>query len=370
MPESVPVQSSDLAVFVGRFQPFHRGHLKVIRQALAVARHVLVVIGSAGAARRADMIPFTADERQDMILASLTEAERACVTTCAIPDLSNLRAWTAAVAEAAQATAHARGFGPDARITLIGCSKDRSSYYLKAFPTWDSINVPAFDGLSATPGRLAYFDADPAVVDAYLEQKAPQDLPPPVVAWLEGFRQGPDYGPLVEEMAWARRYREAWSAAPYPPIFVTADAVVVHDGQVLLIQRKGMPGKGLWALPGGFVEQDEFVVDAAIRELAEETGLSVTASDLERALVTTRVYDAPFRDMRGRVITHAALFVLEADQAAPPVAAAADDAADVRWFALGALRREMLFGDHFAIIQTLTGSDLGARLVADRGAQS
>ena len=370
MPESVPVQPSDLAVFVGRFQPFHRGHLKVIRQALARARHVLVVIGSAGAARRADLIPFTADERREMILASLTEAERTCVTICAIPDLSNLEAWTAAVTEAAEATAGACGLGPDARITLIGCSKDRSSYYLKTFPTWDNLNVPAFDGLSATPGRLAYFDADPAVVDAYLAHKAPQDLPPPVVAWLEGFRLGPDYGPLVEELAWATHYRKAWSAAPYPPIFVTADAVVVHDGHVLLIQRKGMPGKGLWALPGGFVEQDEFVADAAIRELAEETALAVTASDLERALVTTRVYDAPFRDMRGRVITHASLFVLDADQAGPPLASAADDASDARWFSLGALRREMMFGDHFAIIQTLTGIDPGEHPIADGGAES
>lgn len=357
MPESDLAQPSDLGVFIGRFQPFHRGHLKVIHQALAQAHHVLVVIGSAGAARRADLIPFTAEERRDMIVASLTESERRRVTISAIPDLSDLGAWTAAVTQAAESTARACGYGPDARITLIGCSKDRSSYYLKAFPRWDSIDVPAFDGLSATPGRLAYFDEDPAAVDAYLEQQAPRDLPPAVVAWLKGFRTAPEYGRLVEELGWARRYRQAWSAAPYPPTFVTADAVVVRDGQVLLIRRKGMPGQGLWALPGGFVDQDEFVIDAAIRELAEETALAVTAGELERALVTTRVYDAPFRDMRGRVITHASLFVLEADEAGAPVATASDDAADARWFALGELRREVMFGDHFAIIQTLTGDD-------------
>lgn len=364
MSESAAALAYDLAVFIGRFQPFHRGHLQVVEQALAQAHHVLVIIGSAGAARRADLVPFTADERRDMILGSLAEADRRRVTISAVPDLSDLQAWTAAVTQEAGWTTRARGYGPDARITLIGCSKDRSSYYLKAFPRWDSIAVPAFDDLCATPGRQAYFDEDPAVVDAYLEHQAPRDLPPAVVAWLTGFRGGSEYVGLVEEWGWARRYRQAWSAAPYPPIFVTADAVVIRDGHVLLIQRRGMPGRGLWALPGGFVEQDEFVVDAAIRELAEETALEVPEESLREALVTTRVYDAPFRDMRGRVITHASLFVLKTDAAVPPVAVAADDAADARWFALDALHREMMFGDHFAIIQTLAGDDAARNLMA------
>jgi bifunctional NMN adenylyltransferase/nudix hydrolase len=354
--ESAAALPYDLAVFVGRFQPFHRGHLQVVERALEQARHVLIVVGSADAARRADLIPFTADERREMILGCLDAADRARVTIHPLPDLSDLSAWAGRVAQAAEAAVLAKGLGPDPRITLIGCSKDRSSYYLKAFPQWDSIGVPPFDDLSATPGRLAYFDADAAVVDGYLKGQAPKDLHPSVVAWLEQFRTTAEYPQLVEELAWTRRYRKTWSAAPYPPTFVTADAVVVRNDEVLLIQRKGMPGRGLWALPGGFVEQDEFVIDAAIRELMEETALAVSEDDLRRAMAGTRVYDAPFRDMRGRVITHATLFRLASDSAAPPAAEAADDAADVRWFPLHAIRREMMFGDHFAIIQTLTGA--------------
>jgi bifunctional NMN adenylyltransferase/nudix hydrolase len=350
VPDSAPALHTDLAVFVGRFQPFHRGHQKVIQQALAQARHVLVVIGSAGAARRADFNPFTADERRDMILACFGEEDRVRLTLRGVPDLSDLAAWAAAVEQAARSTALEQGFGPDARVALIGCSKDRSSYYLEAFPQWSAIAAPVFDGLSATPDRLAYFDDDPTAVDAWLGQ-ASRNLPAPVVDWLAAFRPGPDYAEMVEELAWARRYRQAWSTAPYPPIFVTADAVVVREGRVLLIQRKALPGKGLWALPGGFVEQDEFVVDAAIRELAEETRLAVTEEALRGAIAATRVYDAPFRDMRGRVITHATLFLLPSDGGAPPASTAADDAADVRWTPLDQLRREDMYGDHFAIIQ-------------------
>jgi bifunctional NMN adenylyltransferase/nudix hydrolase len=104
---------------------------------------------------------------------------------------------------------------------------------------------------------------DPATVSAWLAGPGREQLPSAVVAWLEAFRAKPDYAEMLAELAYARRYREAWSSAPYPPIFVTADAVVIQDGHVLLIRRKGRPGQGQWAIPGGFVEQDEFVVDAA-----------------------------------------------------------------------------------------------------------
>lgn len=360
MPERAAALPFDLAVFVGRFQPFHRGHLKVVEQALTHARHLLVVIGSADAARRADLIPFTADERREMILGCLAETDRARVSISAIPDLSDLPAWVAKVKAKADETAQALGIKATPRVTLIGCSKDRSSYYLKAFPEWDSIAVPPFEALSATPGRLAYFAEDHAAVDRYLAEQAPGELHPYVVDWLLAFRQRPEYAQLVSELAWARRYREAWSVAPYTPTFVTADAVVIRDDEVLLIQRKRMPGEGLWALPGGFVEPDEFVVDAAIRELMEETALSVTEQELRAAIIATRVYDAPFRDMRGRVITHATLFKLASNEVGRPVATAGDDAADAKWFPLSDLRRDMMFGDHFAIIETL-GSDTARR---------
>lgn len=346
------VFDNDLAVFIGRFQPFHDGHLRVVREALLRADRLLVVIGSEGAARRPDLIPFTADERREMILASLTPEERGRVILRATPDVLNLPAWAAQVRELAAGVACELGLA-DPRVALIGCSKDRSSYYLRAFPGWASISVPHHEGLSATPLRAAYFDADPTVVDAFLAGEARTLVPPPVVAWLQAFRAGPAYPDLVEELAFARAYRQAWAAAPYPPTFVTADAVVVHGDRVLLIRRKGRPGRGLWALPGGFVEQDEFVADAAIRELGEETGLAVPADDLRRAMGPVRVFDAPLRDMRGRMITHAALFRLDGVASEPPAVSGRDDAAEARWVPLAELRRDELFADHYVIIQTM-----------------
>jgi bifunctional NMN adenylyltransferase/nudix hydrolase len=71
------------------------------------------------------------------------------------------------------------------------------------------------------------------------------------------------------------KYKESWKAAPFPPTFVTVDAVVVQSGHVLLVKRKAMPGAGLWALPGGFLNQEETLLDGAIRELKEETKIKV-----------------------------------------------------------------------------------------------
>jgi bifunctional NMN adenylyltransferase/nudix hydrolase len=343
----------DLAVFIGRFQPLHKGHLHVIERALACAQRLLIVLGSEDAPRRPDLTPFTAAERRDMIYASLEPDDRRRVIIKSVPDLGNLTLWAEAVQQRAAQTLAECHLPPDARVTLIGCSKDRSSYYLRAFPQWASVPVAQYGDLSATAARKAYFDADPRVVETFLTGPAGDQLPDSVIAWLQAFRGTPAYRDMVEEWAFAKTYRAAWSAAPYPPTFVTADAVVIQGANVLLIRRRSRPGMGLWALPGGFLEPDEFILDAALRELDEETGLDVPEAELRRSIVATRVFDAPFRDIRGRMVTHATLFHLQPSTPELPRAVGADDAELACWVPLGQLRREQLFDDHYVIIQTL-----------------
>jgi len=103
---------------------------------------------------------------------------------------------------------------------------------------------------------------------------------------------------------------------------VAADIVVLSDDRgVLLIRRGNEPFKGRWALPGGFMEIDETLADAARRELQEETGLGGVA------LRPLSVFDRPDRDPRGRVISLAFVGTV----AGRPAVCGADDAAEAAW---------------------------------------
>ncbi|MGQ4513672.1 NUDIX domain-containing protein [Streptomyces sp. DW26H14] len=124
----------------------------------------------------------------------------------------------------------------------------------------------------------------------------------------------------------------------------TADVVAVDpDGRVLLIQRRWEPFTGQWALPGGHVDPGETSLDAAVRELEEETGVKVAWSDLTRL----GTWNAAGRDPRGRYSTDAYLVRVPAGT----IARADDDAAAIRWADLATAARTSLAFDHADILR-------------------
>lgn len=116
----------------------------------------------------------------------------------------------------------------------------------------------------------------------------------------------------------------------YPRPAVTTDCVVFtkeEEPKVLLIQRGNEPYKGCWAFPGGFMNMEETAEECAVRELKEETGLTVNQ------IQQIGAYSKVDRDPRGRTVSIAYLAIVDA----PTAVTGMDDAAKAAWFPLSSL---------------------------------
>lgn len=340
----------DVIALIGRFEPFHNGHMSVVRRALDACDSLVVLIGSAGAAR-STRNPFSAAEREVMIRAALSPDAGRVVFRQVVDHLYNEGAWQADIQQHVADSVAALGLDANCRIGLIGHDKDTSSWYLHAFPQWDLVEVPFASTLSATELREHLF-AD----DAGALRLVEANVPAAVFETLKAFRTTKTFTQLVEEYRHIVAYKAAWANAPYPPTFVTVDAVIVHSGHILLVKRGAQPGKGLWALPGGFVNQNETLLEAAIRELKEETRIKLPVPVLKGSLRGQKVFDEPDRSQRGRTITYA--FHFEFASGDLPTVRGSDDAARARWVPLAEVRRlrEHLFEDHFFIVEHFLGT--------------
>jgi bifunctional NMN adenylyltransferase/nudix hydrolase len=338
--------NSDLAVLIGRFQPFHWGHAGLLNKALELAPRALVIVGSAHGPRLVKN-PFTAEERIDQIRGSLDADARARVSFATVRDYYDEPRWAAAVEAAVKREAGA------GRVTLVGFRKDDSSSYLSLFPQWREYAAPRQAPIDGTALRRLYFTGG-----AELPPELVQAVPPVIAQFLSQFRATAEFERLREELASLDQSRASYGDGP----FVTVDAVVTVGDRLLLIQRGRPPGKGLWALPGGFLDGSERLLTAAIRELKEETVMACSDAELRRCLRDVAVFDHPQRSQRGRTITHAHYFVLEphetaeasktSDTTQPPSVEGADDAQAARWVKIADLpsMANELFEDHFQII--------------------
>lgn len=318
-------------VCIGRFEPFHNAHYELVKEALSLGETVLIIIGSAHKARTIQN-PWTAEEREEMIRDTLTPEERERVRFFHVRDYFYINnRW---LTEVQRIVSEATDGIDDDKICDIG----EISY----FPQWKFFKMRSLDRMPhATTIRGLYFTHD----NAYKNHVSPA-----VAAYLENFKSTTAFKTLKDEYDHIRNYREAWNGAPFPPTFVTVDTVVIRSGHVLTVRRKGNPGRGLIALPGGFLNQKETIQEGALRELKEETGIKVSKEELEKAIVETKVFDYPGRSLRGRTVTHA--FLIDLGNGLLPTVKGSDDADKAWWMSLSdlATREADFFEDHFHII--------------------
>lgn len=329
-----------LALVIGRFQPGpHHGHMGLFETAAKIAPNTLTLIGSSFIARNTKN-PFTFDERQEMILAGTKHLNTNIVCEGIVDDLYNDQRWVAQVQAAVQNELENLGT-PDANVCLVGHKKDASSYYLNMFPHYKSWEIQSRGNVSSTYLRKCLFGS-----------RLITGVPGPVEEYLKKWtNKNPEvYENLCGEYKFLESYRSQFASLKYPPIFVTTDAVVICNGHILLVKRRSHPGKGLWALPGGFLKDNETVQQSLFRELDEETHLKVPKATLKASLKGMHVFDAPGRSLRGRTITHAGLILLENFRDLPQIDAD-DDAEAAEFFPLAKFYEmsDVMFEDHHSI---------------------
>lgn len=326
----------DYCVFIGRFSPFHKAHMDIIEHALTISNNLIIVIGSSHNPRSIKN-PWTSQEREKMIIASLgSKIDR--VSFLHMRDyLYNNNMWVSVLQEKIN-----KATGSSENIALIGFESDETSFYLKLFPQFKYVESGSKYTFHATQIRDNYLSSK-------LDYKAM--VPDGVAKFLNDFSNTTDFNSLKQEKEYIDKYKESWKSAPFPPIFMTVDSLVLKSGHILLVKRGHNPGKGLLALPGGFVNQKEKLQDAALRELKEETGIKINIPDLKKAIISSCLFDDPMRSARGRVISQA--FFIDLGNGQLPLVKGGDDAAEAFWLPLSDYYEleGSFFEDHFHIIR-------------------
>ncbi len=339
----------DILVLIGRFQPLHNAHLEIIKRATSLTNQLVIITGSA-AQPRTYKNPFTSFERERMIKAAAGSLDLRIQVAANIDTIYNDQAWAVRVQKIVSDAAYDNKGPGNYKIGVIGHKKDESSFYLDMFPQWEFVNVDKIEPLSAVNIRDLYFKRDCNM--KFIKGVVPQTT----FDFLEQFKSTPDYEQVIKEREFVERYKQQYASLPYPPIFSTADAVVIQSGHVLMVKRRAEPGRGLWALPGGYVNAntDKSVEAAMLRELREETQIKVPAPVLKGSIVRSKVFDAIDRSPRGRIITHAFHIVLPDGEL--PKVKGADDAEKARWVPIAEVLSSECFEDHYEILQHFLGA--------------
>jgi bifunctional NMN adenylyltransferase/nudix hydrolase len=347
-------------VYIGRFQPFHLGHLHLVEHALNLAEKLIIVVGSHNKPRDWKN-PWTSAERIDMIKASLTDEQRERVYFQTVEDrLYTNKEWQASIYEAVDAVLlqyskyriKSNAEGGTAKICLVGFNKDDSSSYQKWFPEFALEEAPMYnmeegdDVLSATMLREMVYENHVGSMRSH--------VPAGAFAFIKEWLKTENAQYVKDWYVHEGEYQKPYETLPYGTNFYTADSVVFQGNHVLMGKRKFHPGKGLWALPGGHVNKNELALEASVRELYEETKLKVPEKVLLGSFIGEKLFDHPDRSLRGRLgkkvgrtvsISHC--FELS-DEAGIPRTTPADDLEETWFFTISEIRamRNEIFEDH------------------------
>lgn len=342
------MKKHETVAVIGRFQTPHSGHDALFESAAKLSsKRLVILIGSSFRARTYEN-PFTYQERANIILSHLNNKyPNLTIKVFPLRDYYyNDNQWKLDVQTAINSVT------PQGEsVCLVGHMKDETSQYLKWFPQWEFVDEELHDTISATDIRNVLWKTDTSTIGTWIKSAVPLET----YRFLQEFINTPHYSNLKQEFSKTMEYKNQWKAAPYPPIFSTTDCTVTCAGHVLMVKRKFSPGKGLWALPGGFLGYNETLVDSAIRELREETGIKHVKDMLTGNIKGEKCFDHPRRSLRGRTVSYG--FYIPLSFNSLPEIKGSDDAEKAKWIPFDDVRRieEQIFEDHIDQINYFTG---------------
>ena len=367
------MKNENVYVYIGRFQPAHTGHEAVLKHAIEQSDHLVVLVGSSDQAR-SPKNPFTFDERKKVLEGITTrlvqdewaKGRKVIIDILPVHDhVYNNQKWLMEVQE------QVRSVTRSTNISLTGCRKegDESTFYLEFFPQWKQDFIAEVTGFKIDNQKhVSVYGSEvlnsSSIRNQFLSTKqVPSTLtvPEETVEFLEKFAisNEEDFNQLVKEHAFVQNYKSQMKKQlPYDTIpFLTGDSLVVCSGHVLVGIRRSEPGKGQYCLPGGFFDawKDKDQIDAAIRELREETKIDVPENKLRGCIEEVMEFGDFERDLRWRVITKCIYVKLPGNKL--PKVKGSDDLKGCFWMPMTdiAKNRDKFFCDHVSIIDTFLG---------------
>ncbi len=324
------------SVFIGRFQPFHNGHLNIVIRALKESEYLIMVLGGyrVSPSLRA---PWSVAERIEMIKSCLSSSQLKRIHFVQVRDrlycedmwINNVKGEVTKIA------------GSKLPVAIIGHEKDSSSYYLKAFPHWKFLETGNYEGINATDIRKKFFLSKQF-------ETAYEKIPKKIAFWLGKYRKSIHFKELKNKFLYVDKFlSDNKNILPYE----VCNSIIFCQGYVLFVKSKHPLRKGLFSLPEAKPVSNEDHKKCSIRGILEETKISVSSKKIEASFLKEGVFNYPERFSLCKQRSYT--FFYKLDENLLPGVSQGKGIDLVEWVLLEDvyLLEDQIYSDHFQIIQ-------------------
>ncbi|WGL60243.1 adenylyltransferase/cytidyltransferase family protein [Pigmentibacter sp. JX0631] len=322
----------EFSVYIGRFQPFHLGHLQSIKFALKYSKKLIIILGGAYSSP-SPRGPWNITQRIEMIRSCLTTLEKKKVFFVGIRDrLYCEEKWIQNVqGEVFKIT------NSESNIAIIGHQKDSSSYYLKIFPQWKFLETGNFKQINATDIRKIYF----------LKKDLPRIkelVPKSILNYLTKYSKSDDYNFLKNKFKYIEKNKDSFFNEN------VTNVLIFCNQYILLLKSKETLKEGLYSLPEANNFNKDFESNA-LEYLQYEVRINIDKEYFSKSYVSSEFFNYSDRFPLGKQISKTYLFILKSDNL--PVISKARNSSEVIWILLDDLSflENKMYSDHYQIIQ-------------------